>query len=400
MVIDTFLMSFSRQLQGFKHVWKSRNRIIPLKRSYSTNGLNPLESPNKRNYIGFAISLLTFSMAAVFICPNKQEYFNKWNKNFNDWKNQHWFKDKPRYYKQSTPVALPEHIHETPPDIEVENEQKEPQPEPEPVSDILLDAQEFASILHMQDHSAPPAIELELDEVEMPIIDQDIDVEESKTVNSNIAFDEFTIPGDITIFSPHVDKSQHETPSSIIDSQSDNDDHDLGETEKSDTKYAFEYPAEIDMPEDIQVIDTEGISLAIPVISKNNVDINVEEPNMPELSKAEPENFVLETNDTIKFQEQVENMKPLPHINAEHEPAFDPNTGEINWDSPTLGGLAHGRCSDEFKMAFSCFVHSQTIPKGTDCIERFNKMQECFKSYPDFYSERANNLDINNTPNI
>lgn len=53
------------------------------------------------------------------------------------------------------------------------------------------------------------------------------------------------------------------------------------------------------------------------------------------------------------------------------EAAFDPETGEINWDCPCLGGMAHGPCGDEFKAAFSCFVHSQEDPKGMECVDNF-----------------------------
>ncbi|KAF2456253.1 hypothetical protein BDY21DRAFT_59113 [Lineolata rhizophorae] len=56
---------------------------------------------------------------------------------------------------------------------------------------------------------------------------------------------------------------------------------------------------------------------------------------------------------------------------AEGQGAFNPETGEINWDCPCLGGMAHGPCGDEFKAAFSCFVYSTEEPKGADCIEKF-----------------------------
>jgi intermembrane space import and assembly protein 40 len=56
---------------------------------------------------------------------------------------------------------------------------------------------------------------------------------------------------------------------------------------------------------------------------------------------------------------------------AEGQGAFDPETGEINWDCPCLGGMAHGPCGEEFKTAFSCFVYSKEEPKGMDCIDRF-----------------------------
>lgn len=65
--------------------------------------------------------------------------------------------------------------------------------------------------------------------------------------------------------------------------------------------------------------------------------------------------------------------------------AFNPETGEINWDCPCLGGMAQGPCGEEFKAAFSCFVHSKEEPKGVECIEKFKNMQECFRQHPDIY---------------
>jgi intermembrane space import and assembly protein 40 len=56
---------------------------------------------------------------------------------------------------------------------------------------------------------------------------------------------------------------------------------------------------------------------------------------------------------------------------ADSQGAFNPETGEINWDCPCLGGMAHGPCGEEFKAAFSCFVYSNEEPKGVECIEKF-----------------------------
>lgn len=56
---------------------------------------------------------------------------------------------------------------------------------------------------------------------------------------------------------------------------------------------------------------------------------------------------------------------------AGQQAAFNPETGEINWDCPCLGGMAHGPCGEEFRAAFSCFVYSEVEPKGMDCIEKF-----------------------------
>lgn len=67
--------------------------------------------------------------------------------------------------------------------------------------------------------------------------------------------------------------------------------------------------------------------------------------------------------------------------------AFNPETGEINWDCPCLGGMADGPCGEEFKAAFSCFVYSESEPKGIDCIKKFEDMRGCFRRYPEHYKE-------------
>ncbi|KAG1734719.1 uncharacterized protein EDB91DRAFT_1146505 [Suillus paluster] len=67
--------------------------------------------------------------------------------------------------------------------------------------------------------------------------------------------------------------------------------------------------------------------------------------------------------------------------------AFNPVTGEINWDCPCLGGMAHGPCGPQFREAFSCFVYSEKEPKGIDCVEKFKAMQTCFREHPDVYGE-------------
>ena len=76
-----------------------------------------------------------------------------------------------------------------------------------------------------------------------------------------------------------------------------------------------------------------------------------------------------------------------PEGEGKQEAAFNPDTGEINWDCPCLGGMAHGPCGEEFKEAFSCFVFSETEPKGIDCIKKFENMRSCFKRYPEHYKD-------------
>ncbi|PLW24041.1 hypothetical protein PCASD_14502 [Puccinia coronata f. sp. avenae] len=99
---------------------------------------------------------------------------------------------------------------------------------------------------------------------------------------------------------------------------------------------------------------------------------------------------IIKSSPDPQNQIQAETEKP-----ADHEPepsaensqqgAFNPDTGEINWDCPCLGGMAHGTCGEQFKAAFSCFVYSEQEPKGVECIERFKEMQDCFKEHPEEY---------------
>ncbi|CAE7202126.1 unnamed protein product [Rhizoctonia solani] len=78
---------------------------------------------------------------------------------------------------------------------------------------------------------------------------------------------------------------------------------------------------------------------------------------------------------------------------AASQGAFNPETGEINWDCPCLGGMAHGPCGPQFREAFSCFVHSNEEPKGVDCVEKFKAMQDCFREHPDVYGEELEDDD-------
>jgi intermembrane space import and assembly protein 40 len=78
---------------------------------------------------------------------------------------------------------------------------------------------------------------------------------------------------------------------------------------------------------------------------------------------------------TTQPQSEDGSTSPVDPAEAEEESgqagAFNPETGEINWDCPCLGGMAHGPCGENFKAAFSCFVFSKEEPKGMDCIDKF-----------------------------
>jgi intermembrane space import and assembly protein 40 len=73
------------------------------------------------------------------------------------------------------------------------------------------------------------------------------------------------------------------------------------------------------------------------------------------------------------------------------EGAYNPETGEINWDCPCLGGMADGPCGPEFREAFSCFIYSEDEPKGINCVEKFQGMQTCFREHPEVYASGMQN---------
>lgn len=111
---------------------------------------------------------------------------------------------------------------------------------------------------------------------------------------------------------------------------------------------------------------------------------SVDEKSLPTLNSIEPKIRKEREQEQQKRQQAQAAAAPAPadgtaggkspeqlEEEAGQEAAFDPETGEINWDCPCLGGMAHGPCGEEFKAAFSCFVYSNDEPKGIDCIEKF-----------------------------
>ncbi|KAF7296109.1 CHCH domain-containing protein [Mycena kentingensis (nom. inval.)] len=77
--------------------------------------------------------------------------------------------------------------------------------------------------------------------------------------------------------------------------------------------------------------------------------------------------------------------EPEPEQSA-NTGAYNPETGEINWDCPCLGGMASGPCGEQFRAAFSCFIYSEDEPKGINCVDKFQDMQSCFREHPEVYA--------------
>ena len=46
-----------------------------------------------------------------------------------------------------------------------------------------------------------------------------------------------------------------------------------------------------------------------------------------------------------------------------------------------------GPCGPQFIDAFRCFLDSKEEDKGSDCVESFQTMQQCFHQHPEHYKD-------------
>lgn len=94
--------------------------------------------------------------------------------------------------------------------------------------------------------------------------------------------------------------------------------------------------------------------------------------------------FVLFVDKAGRFSGDYEGIAASTET-AAPQSAINEETGEINWDCPCLQSALAPPCGEYFREAFSCFVASQTEPKGSDCLEKFSAMQDCFRAHPEIY---------------
>jgi intermembrane space import and assembly protein 40 len=138
-----------------------------------------------------------------------------------------------------------------------------------------------------------------------------------------------------------------------------------------------------------QFVGDADLNVLIEIVSQKSLADNAEEPEPPTIESISPkhrnvsrpsiagqdgESASTEHKSILKESEEGEGLSDdVQELEDEagSEGAFNPETGEINWDCPCLGGMAHGPCGEEFKAAFSCFVYSKDEPKGIDCIDKF-----------------------------
>ncbi|KAK4159863.1 hypothetical protein QBC43DRAFT_373543 [Cladorrhinum sp. PSN259] len=137
-----------------------------------------------------------------------------------------------------------------------------------------------------------------------------------------------------------------------------------------------------------------------PAQTTKAVEAEIEKVVDEEAKKQDKEKKTAKANDEVAAPVTV----PKPgspealEQEASQQGAFNPETGEINWDCPCLGGMADGPCGEDFKAAFSCFVFSKEEPKGIDCIEKFQGMQDCFRKFPEIYGSELADDEDDETP--
>ncbi|KAH8593442.1 hypothetical protein B0O99DRAFT_742797 [Bisporella sp. PMI_857] len=131
---------------------------------------------------------------------------------------------------------------------------------------------------------------------------------------------------------------------------------------------------------------------AVQESNQPTIDAIVEEKQRRQAEKvAEEEKLERAARAALTAEEPTDNKEGDGGLDgleeeADQQGAFNPETGEINWECPCLGGMAHGPCGEEFKAAFSCFVYSNEEPKGVECIDKFKGMQDCFRQHPEMYA--------------
>ena len=88
----------------------------------------------------------------------------------------------------------------------------------------------------------------------------------------------------------------------------------------------------------------------------------------------------------VPFEPVRQTDLSTPEDEEDDARAIDPETGEINWDCPCLAEAVAPPCGEFFKSAFSCYIKSQTQPKGEDCEDLFFTWKTCCLQHPEIYA--------------
>lgn len=144
-----------------------------------------------------------------------------------------------------------------------------------------------------------------------------------------------------------------------------------------------------DTPENFPITTTEDENTSLPTLEElaasRRARLAILSPSDSPASSSTTLASAAATTPSTTSSEQPPSDPSALEDEASQQGAFNEETGEINWDCPCLGGMAHGPCGPEFREAFSCFVYSKEEPKGMDCIDKFKGMQGCFREHPEVY---------------
>lgn len=138
----------------------------------------------------------------------------------------------------------------------------------------------------------------------------------------------------------------------------------------------------------------KGFSFYVPQPAEQTAASSNLDSHEPASAAIEPQSQEIHNENDTKSTLQVENdgsiSADFTKTQADDgsdspQDAFNPETGEINWDCPCIAPMIQPPCGNDFKAAFSCFVYSKTEPKGIDCVDLFKEMQQCFQKHPEIY---------------
>mmetsp|Transcript_4501 Transcript_4501/g.7890 ORF Transcript_4501/g.7890 Transcript_4501/m.7890 type:complete len:137 (-) Transcript_4501:189-599(-) len=87
---------------------------------------------------------------------------------------------------------------------------------------------------------------------------------------------------------------------------------------------------------------------------------------------------VLETVAEMIYEEKKKQDIETPKTKAE--------LVEEALNCPCISKMKEGSCGDAFISAYRCFLESETEPRGMDCMEKFQTMQDCMNSHPEEYN--------------
>ncbi len=97
----------------------------------------------------------------------------------------------------------------------------------------------------------------------------------------------------------------------------------------------------------------------------------------------------MERSHVDEKQERTEISPSKEPTSAASESADDGRTKEQLIEDalncPCIESLKRGSCGEAFIAAYRCFLESESEPRGSDCYDTFQRMQDCMLAHPEEY---------------